>query len=210
MTAPGRNINSALPLTKPPKLKTTLASLCAMLQMLACSWAGPGDPDPAFLPPPVVGGFPTRVSALAVQPDGKVLMGGNFSIVWGAERSGIARLNADGSLDTGFAPTNVAPDVTALAVQADGKVVVGIAYPASTAPSVMRLNPDGTTDTSFTAGFAGVSPQFRGTVALLVQPDGRVVASGGTVPGSAYLLRLQSNGSLDPPSKESLTESWRR
>ena len=142
--------------TKASRLKTTLARLWvpwAALQTMVCSWAGPGDIDPAFLAPSVGGGFPTRVSALAVQPDGKILMGGNFSTVWGAERFGIARLNPDGSLDTAFAPTNVPPDIRAVAIQADGKVVLGIGYPSSTTPSLMRLNEDGTTDTNFTAGF---------------------------------------------------------
>ncbi len=132
----------------------TRAIACgAAVWMSVPGWAGPGDPDPAFSVPPVAGAFPTVVSALAVQPDGKILMGGNFTNVWGAARSGIARLNADGSLDTDFAPTNVPPDIRALAVQPDGKVVLGIGYPAASTPSLMRLNADGTTDTNFTVGF---------------------------------------------------------
>jgi uncharacterized delta-60 repeat protein len=117
-------------------------------------WAGPGDPDPAFSVPPVAGGFPTAVSAVAVQLDGKILMGGNFTNVWGFARSGVARLNADGSLDPDFAPTNVPPDIRAIAVQADGKVVLGIGYPTSSTPSLMRLNADGSPDTNFAVGFA--------------------------------------------------------
>ncbi len=162
------------------------------------SWAGPGDPDPAFSVPPVAGGFPTTVSALAVQPDAKILLGGNFSTVWGAERSGIARLNADGSLDTDFAPTNVPPDIRAIAVQTDGKVVLGIGYPTGSTASLMRLNADGSTDTNFTVGFASASPYLRGTLTIMVQPDGYILAGGGTLPAtSAYLLRLQPTGALD-------------
>jgi len=71
---------------------------------------------------------------LAVQPDGKILLSGNFSTVWGVERSGIARLNADGSLDPEFAPTNVPLDIRAIAFQTDGKVVLGIGYPTAPAP----------------------------------------------------------------------------
>jgi hypothetical protein len=41
---------------------------------------------------------------IAIQPDGKILVGGNFTIANRVERSGIARFNPDGSLDTSFNP----------------------------------------------------------------------------------------------------------
>ena len=44
------------------------------------------------------------VSATAVQPDGKILIGGAFSSVLGVTRNNIARLNTDGTLDTAFNP----------------------------------------------------------------------------------------------------------
>lgn len=173
-------------------------SVGAAVLLALRSWAAPGDPDPAFSVPPVAGGFPTAVSALAVQPDGRILLGGNFSTVWGVERSGIARLNADGSLDTDFAPTNVPPDIRAIAVQTDGKVVLGIGYPSATTPSLMRLNADGSRDTNFTSGFATASSLLRGALAIQVQPDGKILAGGGTVPGgSGYLLRVQPTGTAD-------------
>ena len=156
------------------------------------SWAGPGDADPTFIVPPVAGGFPTTVFALAVQPDGRILMGGNFTTVWGEARSGIARLQADGSLDPGFAPTNVPPDIRAIAIESDGQVVLGIGYPSASTPSLMRLNPDGRTDTEFTAGFRNTGSRLRGVLAILVQPDGYLLAGGGTLPSTvANVLRLQ-------------------
>jgi uncharacterized delta-60 repeat protein len=162
------------------------------------SWAAPGDLDPAFSVPTVAGGFPTAVSALAVQTDGKILLGGNFSTVWSAARSGVARLHADGSLDPDYAPANVPPDIRAIAVQPDGKVVLGIGYPTVSTPSLMRLNEDGSWDTNFTVGFASASTFLRGALAILVQPDGKILAGGGTVPGgSSYLLRLQPTGTID-------------
>ena len=70
-----------------------------------------------------------RIFALAVQADGKVLIGGNFTQINGTGRNFIARLNADGSLDTGFNPgTGANGDVTAVAVQPDGKVLIGGAF----------------------------------------------------------------------------------
>ena len=68
-----------------------------------------------------VGAF---VSATAVQPDGKILIGGSFSSVFGVARNNIARLNTDGTLDIAFNP-NANVEVSAIAVQADGKILVG-------------------------------------------------------------------------------------
>ena len=48
-----------------------------------------------------VGNF---VTATAVQPDGKILIGGSFTTVLGVTRNNIARLNTDGTLDTAFNP----------------------------------------------------------------------------------------------------------
>src|ERR1043166_9040490 len=69
------------------------------------------------------------VFAIVVQPDGKILIGGDFTTLspnGGAEvfRNHIARLNPDGTLDTGFDPSASAV-VHALAVQADGKILAG-------------------------------------------------------------------------------------
>ena len=64
------------------------------------------------------------VRAVAVQPDGKVLVGGSFTTIGGQTRNFIARLNADGSADASFNP-GADSTVYSLAVQPDGKVLVG-------------------------------------------------------------------------------------
>ena len=64
------------------------------------------------------------VTATAVQPDGKILIGGEFSTVLGVTRNNIARLNTDGTLDTAFNP-NANGAVHSIAVQADGKILAG-------------------------------------------------------------------------------------
>jgi Domain of unknown function (DUF5122) beta-propeller len=69
----------------------------------------------------IVGGY---VSAIAVQPDGKVVIGGIFTSVQGVTRHSIARLNADGLLDTGFDP-NADDRVFTISVQPDGKILAG-------------------------------------------------------------------------------------
>ena len=66
------------------------------------------------------------VLTVAVQIDGKILIGGNFTNVNGVDCKRVARLNADGSVDRSF-DTSSGPDgpVNALAVRPDGKVLIG-------------------------------------------------------------------------------------
>ena len=59
-----------------------------------------------------------------MQADGKILIGGGFTTIGGVARNYIARLNPDGSLDTGFNP-NANDYVYSIAVQADGKILIG-------------------------------------------------------------------------------------
>ena len=64
------------------------------------------------------------VRVVVVQPDGKILIGGEFTTVLGVARNFIARLNSDGTLDTAFNP-NANDSVYSIAPQADGKILVG-------------------------------------------------------------------------------------
>ena len=109
-------------------------------------------------------GADRNVKALAVQADGKILVGGTFTTLGGGgpgttTRKRIGRLNPDGTLDLGFDPG--ANDVVdALAVQGDGKIVVGGFFTTlggggsgtSVRNHIARVNPDGTLDTSFDPG----------------------------------------------------------
>ena len=70
------------------------------------------------------------VYAIALQADGKILIGGAFTSINGGgqfARNFIARLNSDGTVDAGFNP-NASNRVFAIAVQPDGKIVVGGAF----------------------------------------------------------------------------------
>ena len=64
------------------------------------------------------------VFAIVAQPDGKLLVAGQFATVNGLARANLARLNSDGSIDSGFNPAPNAP-VRALALQRDGRVLLG-------------------------------------------------------------------------------------
>ena len=163
----------------------------------------PGSIDPTFN----VGTGPDgEVRGLALQTDGKVIVAG-FS-TWSAPppRSGIARLNVDGSVDTTFDPgAGIAGDtpntgVYSVAVQADGKVLVGGVYDTFNGAAhsgIARLNADGSLDAAFNAGIDAGS----GVRALVVQADGKIVIGGDfvMVDGVAKqsFARLNADGSLD-------------
>lgn len=171
-----------------------------------------GSVDAAFSPGYGVDG---NVNALAVQPDGKMLVGGEFDHVNGVFYDNLARLNPDGSLDPGFIPpaingiySFVTVEVLALAVQSDGRILVGGTFTQVGGKAqnyLARLNPDGSTDTSFAPVFAlqnGVTrANTAGVYAVAVQPDGRIVAVGSfdLVDGQPHrgVVRLNADGSLD-------------
>ena len=120
-----------------------------------------------------------RVSALALQPDGKVLAAGNFGAVSGAPRAGVARLGSTGVLDPGFAPGNpLSGTVSVLARQPNGRVLLGGSFanqgPAGTLSNLARVLDTGLTDPSYAPTATPNGP----VSALLVQPDGAIVLAG--------------------------------
>src|SRR5205814_985595 len=108
------------------------------------------------------------VRPVAIQPDGKILIGGNF---------GISRLNPDGTLDTGFNP-NANDDVYSIAVQADGKILVGGAFRGSNSIGGQRryfiARLDATTGLADTFNPAA-SSNVR---SIVVQVDGKILVGG--------------------------------
>lgn len=102
------------------------------------------------------------VSAMVLQNDGRILVGGHFKNVNGVPRRCIARLNPDGTLDTGFSPSapyGNPPAVSGIALQADGGIIIsgvfeGVGSQDQGVP-IARLFPDGTFDKSFQPGGNG-------------------------------------------------------
>lgn len=150
-------------------------------------------------------GINADVHVVVADLGGKVLIGGAFGIVGGASRNGIARLNADGSLDGGFTVgagvSNANGDpawVDALAVQLDGRVLIGGQFTSVNGEvhsGIARLNGDGGLDSTFKS-------QCLGRVySVSVQPDGKILIGGhfSTVNGISLsgLARFDSDGSLD-------------
>ncbi|HEX6287719.1 MAG TPA: cohesin domain-containing protein [Herpetosiphonaceae bacterium] len=157
-----------------------------------------GSTDTTFIPG---GGANSTVYSVAVQPDGKILIGGTFTMVNGVGRNRIARLNADGSLDTSFAPNSGANGaVYKLLLQPDGKILVAGGFTAlngNIRDRIARLNADGTLDTSFTPTNGANNDIYE----LALQPDGKVVIGGAftLVNGTNRnrIARLNANGALD-------------
>jgi uncharacterized delta-60 repeat protein len=149
----------------------------------------------------------------AQQPDGKVLIAGEFSTVHGAMRGGIARLNADGTTDYTFSNLNGLSGslytIYSLAVQSDGKVIIGGWFKSLNGvgrTNIARLNADGTLDASFRNGLAGTDGIVQSVAA---QSDGKVLIGGGfsTVDGVSRngIARLNADGTLDSGSGGALS-----
>ena len=180
--------------------------LCKVLAALALTlappaWqcrAAPGDLDLSFQPG---SGFEGRVFAIAVQPDGKVVVGGTFQGNARLAGPSLTRLNPDGSQDVAFNPGSGADDyVLVITLQPDGKVLVGGSFTSINGINrghVARLNTDGSLDASFNPGIGADGP----VLAFAVQADGKVLIGGAfrMVNGvsRANLARLNADGSLD-------------
>jgi uncharacterized delta-60 repeat protein len=136
-----------------------------------------------------VGSF---INATAVQPDGKILIGGLFNTVLGATRNNIARLNANGTLDVGFNP-DANDEVATIAVQADGKILAGGNFTSIGGQPRNRIaRLDGT---------SGLADSFNPNandfvISIALQADGQILAGGkftniGRAPRT-YLARLDA------------------
>ena len=139
-----------------------------------------------------------NLTTLALQPDGKILVG-----YWNTSFVGTCtRLNPDGTRDTGFRQPTLPIDSmpNALVVLPNGQILMGgdfMTVNGRPRRLLVRLNPDGTVDESFNTPF-----DRNGFAASLVPlPDGRVLVAGmlsiTNTPGRQNLVRLNADGSWD-------------
>lgn len=146
-------------------------------------------------------GFNQNVRTIALQPDGKILIGGLFIEYNGQTQNFATRLNTDGTLDTSFnSGTGFSLTVLTIVLQPDGKILVGGAftqYNGHTRNRIIRLNTNGTLDTSFNIGSG-----FNSTVyTIALQPDGKILVGGNFTQYNGQIqnriVRLYPDGTLD-------------
>jgi uncharacterized delta-60 repeat protein len=139
------------------------------------------------------------INAIVVQPNGQILVGGNFTSYNDATQNRIIRLNPDGSPDASFLTgTGFGGNATNVALQADGKILVAgtfTSYNGTTGLGrIVRLNANGSLDASFVAGTAMT------VQSLAVQADGKALVGGVLTSNSVtkgQAVRLNTDGSLD-------------
>lgn len=155
-------------------------------------------------------GFNSSPWALALQSDGKILVGGFFTSYNGTSVNRIVRLNTNGSIDATFSglTTGFNSYTNTIAVQSDGKIVVGgdfSSYNGTTANKLVRINTNGSIDNTFSvgSGFGGGDVGSAGSAGggITIQSDGKILVGGEftTFTGTTQnrIIRLNTNGSKD-------------
>lgn len=144
------------------------------------------------------------IEKILLQSDGKIIIGGGFNAYNGAGANRILRLNSDGTRDTSFTigAGFSSGTVNDMKLQSDGKIVIVgtfTSYAGSTVNRIVRLNTNGTRDTTFVTGTG-----FSGTAhALAIRGDGKIIVSvsPGTVTYNGVvtngLCRINSDGTRD-------------
>lgn len=162
-----------------------------------------GSLDNGFVPEtgqPTDGKVAT-IQTIALQPDGKIIIGGTYLVIGEEENKILARLNADGSQDDtfnpepGVKPVNKEGGIQSIALQADGKILVGGVFSSPGARSwdnIARLHPDGSFDTVY-------SGDIRISIlrTLVIQQDGKILAGGYYIAGAMQIMRLNSDLTVD-------------
>ena len=164
-----------------------------------------GTNDVGFVPN-IGAGVIYAVNSMAVQADGKIILGGLFYTPFSSTyTSNALRLNTDGTTDTSFIAAvggSVNAQINAVAVQVDGKIVLSggfVTFNSTATYSVVRLNTDGTTDTSFVTNTGTASNEQIN--AIVVQSDQRILLGGAFTSFNGVatneIIRIDPDGTRD-------------
>lgn len=138
------------------------------------------------------------INAIVLQPDGKLLVGGKFSKIGGANVSNLARLLPDGRSDPAFADTDVGGEVRTIALDRTGRILIGGKFSSAGGEvrnNIARFDRGGHLDRAFAAGADAQ------VAAIALQDDGKILLAGRfeKLDGKPQRLvgRLQADGNLD-------------
>jgi uncharacterized delta-60 repeat protein len=181
-------------------MKCRFLLLLFLSGLLPCR-AQKGALDLSFNPGAGLAGGAATAYAVALQPDGKIIIGGQFYTYNGDITNEMVRLLPDGTLDTTFhVIVNLEWEIRAITMQSDGKILAGgffDTFDLAPAKFLVRLNNDGSLDTTFHTG-TGFNNIVRRVV---IQPDGRILVGGVfTSYNNQYcgrLMRLNTDGTAD-------------
>ncbi|MFD0862530.1 T9SS type A sorting domain-containing protein [Sungkyunkwania multivorans] len=175
-------------------------SIVALMIITHLSFSQVGTLDTAF---DIGSGASSNVESIAIQPDGKIIIAGSFTSYNGTSINRLARLHPDGSLDNSFnigsGPSGIVYKVKVLP---NGKIFIAGSisrYNDQDCDFIVKLNSDGSRDTSFTV--VHNSNQSSPAYDFHVLPDGKVLLAGilndFAESGTRTLVRLNADGSHD-------------
>ena len=126
-------------------------------------------------------GFASNVSTIALQSDGKIIVGGTFTLFNGNSAAYIVRLNSNGSIDTSFNMSTGGFNnfVNTIQIQSDGSILAGgnfTSYKGTTVNRIARLLTNATLDTGFSIG-TGFDNSINAN-SMLIQSDGTIIIGG--------------------------------
>jgi uncharacterized delta-60 repeat protein len=171
-----------------------------------------GTVDLSFQPGLGLSGGSTR--CIAIQNDGKILVGGTFTSYNNVNSPNLVRLNSDGSIDPSFSVglgfedstcCTYLPAVLSVKIQSNGQILVGgyfNKYNGLPVCQIIRLNSDGSFDASFNSiSFVDFNGFITVIADILIQSDGKILLAGSFseyngVPRN-NIVRLNNNGSID-------------
>ena len=146
-----------------------------------------------------------KINSVVIQPDGKIIIVGEFSSYDGYFKNNMARIHPDGQIDNSFnigsGPSGGILFLSEIVLQLDGKMIVSGGFTIFNGVSknrLVRLNSDGSLDNSFNVGLGTSSSAST----ITIQPDGKILIGGNFDSFNSYtaskICRLNSDGSYDP------------
>ena len=190
------------------KITTPVLAILALILFGATTTikAAPGDLDLSFGSGGKLTDWTGEARSVAIAPNGKIVVVGNttYPPLWDVA---VARYNSDGSPDVTFGNAGKVSHSISLftylfgvdvAVQQDGKIVITGYDNDKGLGGIIRLNENGSLDTSFDND--GVVLTYGGSYSVTIQPDGKIITTAGVPFNSEFsyqIRRFNANGSID-------------